>query len=85
MEQTGRDSIFRDKRHRRQGYLTDDGQIAFEKARQSLTSLYTRVFRVEPKGVSDADVIEFCVRGFGNTVAYLTGRKQETARRQARK
>lgn len=71
---TGRDSLFRDKRHRVQGFLTDDGHTAFEAARSGLADLAMKITGTRPAAVSDADVLEYCARGYASAAAYLRTR-----------
>lgn len=71
MKPTGRSSIFRDKKggDRVQGVLTPVGSNRFEQSRKRLAKLAGR----EVEHVSDADVIEYEVRGEENTLKYLEG------------
>lgn len=69
----GRVSVFRGKDNgvRIQGVLTKEGGKAFERQRENLARLYTRVVGHAPTSISDADVVEFLARGEGETRRYL--------------
>lgn len=68
---TGRDSIFRNKKHgqRVQGIITAAGGRRFEEGRQALAKLTGR----DPEQISDADTTEFLARGPAETKLYLNG------------
>jgi len=65
----GRASIFRNKKggDRVNGVLTARGSVRFELHRRQLA----RLVALDPEQVSDADVIEYMVRGEKETRAYL--------------
>jgi hypothetical protein len=68
----GRASIFRDKKggDRVNGVLTPRGSVRFELHRRKLARLVGQ----DPEQVSDADVIEYMVRGEKETLAYLAAK-----------
>lgn len=70
----GRWSVFRDKKHRVQGHLTDEGKQKFDELRAQLRSELIHCRGEAPGTISDADVMEFAVRGWLDTRRYLGGR-----------
>lgn len=59
---------------RYQGDLTSRGAKEFERTRTKLARLWLEVFGYS-RSVSDADTIEYAMRGHAATVAYLKKRK----------
>lgn len=83
MATMGRASIFRDKEggDRVQGLLTQRGSLLFEWKRQELAGLYEHVLKRAPVTVSDADTIEFALRGPKETRALLRALRDEERRK----
>ena len=78
----GRWSLFRpkvnDAAHRYQGFVTEIGRARFEDARDRLLDLARSVLKESaPSGISDADTIEFLVRGTADTIRELRKLKKE--------
>lgn len=73
----GRPCIFGDKSDgaRIQGVLTKRGGQEFEWLRQELAALYKRIVGREAAAISDADVVEWQIRGEQETVAALEALK----------
>ncbi len=69
---TGRRSVFRNKTRRVQGLITEEAYAALQAGRMRLAYLTKR----ELREISDADAIEFCIRGESNATVYLKAQRR---------
>ena len=68
----GRRSVFRNKKRRVQGLITEEAYAALQAGRKRLAALTQRELGV----ISDADGIEFCIRGESNVSVYLKAQRR---------
>lgn len=72
-------AVFRGRRIKVDGFISDVAHTQFRRAASKLLALYTAVTGEAASGVSDGDVLEYVLRGHTATRRYLSHRQKEQA------